>query len=261
MAHSAAAPGQIQAGSASENALFTAASSPSVSSKSIEKSTQPRRTGRAAAPCWGSRTRSTNSSPVSGSARPPGASMAAQGSSMAVPLSASSARSTARSSGTVRRPAFCRCTVTANASPGRTGLAGSCKAAVTCRRSVRASHHKNAVNTIANASRNTTNGARLTAAAQNSTASNRPQPTLGAAIGRPPAWRSSAFSGKVFHRQTGTDEQCAPLQKFFCSLKKKLQAGDLLACNFFIPRRGSFSPFPAFYCPASAICSRVMGSS
>ena len=102
---------------------------------------------------------------------------------MAVPLSASSARSTARSSGTVRRPAFCRCTVTANASPGRTGLAGSCKAAVTCRRSVRASHHKNAVNTIASASRNTTNGARLTAAAQNSTASSRPQPTL-PAMGR-----------------------------------------------------------------------------
>ena len=37
--------------------------------------------------------------------------------------------------------------------------------------------------------------------------------------------------------------------------------GDLPACNFFIPRRGSFSPFPALYCPASAICSRVMGSS
>ena len=42
------------------------------------------------------------------------------------------------------------------------------------------------------------------------------------------------------------------------SLSRTSQA---LACNFFIPRRGSFSPFPAFYCPASAICSRVMGSS
>ena len=48
--------------------------------------------------------------------------------------------------------------------------------------------------------------------------------------------------------------------RVFCSLKK-MQASDLLACNFFIPAEGLFSPFPAFYCPASAICSRVMGSS
>ena len=41
---------------------------------------------------------------------------------------------------------------------------------------------------------------------------------VGASIGRPPTWRSNAFSGYVFfHRQTGTGEQCSPLQEFFDS--------------------------------------------
>ena len=90
-----------------------------------------------------------------------------------------------------------------------------------------------------------------------------PVECVGAAIGRPPAWRSSAFSGKVFHRQTGTGEQCSPLQEFFCSLKKNCKPAICWLAIFCCPQRRprSFSPFPAFYCPASAICSRVMGSS
>ena len=64
-----------------------------------------------------------------------------------------------------------------------------------------------------------------------------------------------------FSQTNGQGRAMLAPTKVFLQPKKKLQAGDLLACNFFIPRRGSFSPFPAFYCPASAICSRVMGSS
>ena len=99
---------------------------------------------------------------------------------------------------------------------------------------------------------------------------------VGATIGRPPTYRSNAFSGMVSCKANGRGRaMLAPTRVFrqpvgramlaptrvFLQPEKKLQAGDLLACNFFIPRRGSFSPFPAFYCPASAICSRVMGSS
>ena len=87
-----------------------------------------------------------------------------------------------------------------------------------------------------------------------------PVECVGAAIGRPPAWRSSAFSGKVFSQTNGHGRaMLAPTRVFL--QPKKCKPADLLACNFFIPRRGSFSPFPVFYCPASAICSRVMGSS
>ena len=47
----------------------------------------------------------------------------------------------------------------------------------------------------------------------------------------------------------------------FLQPEKKIASRRSAGLQFFIPRRGSFSPFPAFYCPASAICSRVMGSS
>ena len=43
---------------------------------------------------------------------------------------------------------------------------------------------------------------------------------VGATIGRPPTWRSNAFSGKMFHRQTGRSEQCSPLQEFFDKLSE-----------------------------------------
>ena len=66
---------------------------------------------------------------------------------------------------------------------------------------------------------------------------------------------------EVFSQTNGHGRAMLAPTRVFLQPEKKLQAGNLSACNFFIPRRGSFSPFPAFYCPASAICSRVMGSS
>ena len=81
--------------------------------------------------------------------------------------------------------------------------------------------------------------------------------------GRPLAARrlgaAARFPGRFFTGKRARTSNARPYKSFL--QPKKMQAGDLLACNFFIPRRGSFSPFPAFYCPASAICSRVMGSS
>ena len=112
------------------------------------------------------------------SARCPAASIAPQGSTTAVPLSASAACTATRSSGIGRRPVLCSCTTAANSSPGRTGFVGSCKPACTSRRSVRASHTRNAVPTSPSASSSTANGARLIAAMANSTASVSPQPTL-----------------------------------------------------------------------------------
>ena len=67
-----------------------------------------------------------------------------------------------------------------------------------------------------------------------------PVECVGAAIGRPPAWRSSAFSGKVFHRQTGTAEQCSPLQEFFCSLKKNCKPAICWLAIFLSPAEGLF---------------------
>ena len=75
-----------------------------------------------------------------------------------------------------------------------------------------------------------------------------PVECVGAAIGRPPAWRSSAFSGKVFHRQTGTGEQCSPLQEFFCSLKKNCKPAICRLAIFLSPAEGLFRrslPFTA----------------
>ena len=42
--------------------------------------------------------------------------------------------------------------------------------------------------------------------------------TSAAAIDCPPTCRSNAFPGQFFARQTGTGEQCSPLQAFFDSL-------------------------------------------
>ena len=53
---------------------------------------------------------------------------------------------------------------------------------------------------------------------------------VGATIGRPPTWRSDAFPGRLFHRQTGTGEQCSPLQEFFDSLCRAASAA-LLFCK------------------------------
>ena len=51
--------------------------------------------------------------------------------------------------------------------------------------------------------------------------------------------------------QPGAEQQGALTDAF---PPKKMQAGDLPACIFLFSRL-------ALYCPASAICSRVMGSS
>ena len=53
---------------------------------------------------------------------------------------------------------------------------------------------------------------------------------VGATIGRPPTWHSDAFPGRLFHRQTGTGEQCSPLQEFFDSLCRAASAA-LLFCK------------------------------
>ena len=47
---------------------------------------------------------------------------------------------------------------------------------------------------------------------------------VGADIVRPPTWRCSAFVGKPLTRQTGTGEQCSPLQCTFSTVQPSLGA-------------------------------------
>ena len=97
---------------------------------------------------------------------------------MAVPLSASTACKTTRSSGTGRRLLLCSFTSTAKSSSGCTGRAGSCSVTVTSLRSVRTYHAKKPTSSTASDAKKTANDVRLTAAAANSTASSSAQPTL-----------------------------------------------------------------------------------